>query len=107
MQKLDTRERGTRSGRRLSSSHVAIAEFFFFKEFEARFNFIVFEYLIYPHKVFVNIWDSYPFGRAVAAVALISGIVFWRMRLLGDRTHNFFTSCWLRYGCCAGHPHPG
>lgn len=73
MQKLDTRERGTRSGRRLSSSHVAIAEFFFFKEFEARFNFIVFEYLIYPHKVFVNIWDSYPFGRAVAAVALISG----------------------------------
>ncbi|MEO8163809.1 MAG: hypothetical protein ABI619_00300, partial [Betaproteobacteria bacterium] len=43
--------------------YLGAVEYFFFDEFDARFNFVAVEYLIYPHEVFVNIWESYPVGR--------------------------------------------
>jgi phosphoglycerol transferase MdoB-like AlkP superfamily enzyme len=55
-------------------AYLGIVEYFFFDEFNARFNFVAVEYLIYPHEVFVNIWNSYPVGRAVLAAAVF-GIV--------------------------------
>ena len=36
------------------------ADYFFFEEFRSRFNTVAVDYLIYPHEVFINIWDSYP-----------------------------------------------
>lgn len=50
-------------------AYLAVVEYFFFDEFNARFNFVAVEYLIYPHEVFVNIWQSYPVGKALAASA--------------------------------------
>lgn len=50
--------------------YLGPVEFFFFDEFNARFNFVAVSYLIYPHEVFVNIWESYPVGRVLAGVAL-------------------------------------
>jgi phosphoglycerol transferase MdoB-like AlkP superfamily enzyme len=48
-----------------------IAEFFFFEEFRSRFNTVSVDYIMYPHEVFINIWDSYP----VATVAGVCGFV--------------------------------
>jgi phosphoglycerol transferase MdoB-like AlkP superfamily enzyme len=60
--------------------YLAAVEFFFFDEFNARFNFVAVEYLIYPHEVFVNIWESYPVARAMAAAALIAAALTWWLR---------------------------
>jgi YD repeat-containing protein len=49
--------------------YLAAVEYYFFDEFDARFNFVAVDYLIYPHEVFVNIRDSYPVGRVLALVA--------------------------------------
>lgn len=40
--------------------YVGAAEFFFFEEFDSRFNLVAVDYLMYPHEVLVNIRDSYP-----------------------------------------------
>ncbi len=36
------------------------AEYYFFEEFHSRFNTVAVDYLLYPHEIFINIWDSYP-----------------------------------------------
>jgi phosphoglycerol transferase MdoB-like AlkP superfamily enzyme len=59
-------------------AYLGVVEYFFFDEFNARFNFVAVEYLIYPHEVFVNIWESYPVGRALLACAVPTAIA-WRM----------------------------
>jgi len=61
-------------------TYLAAVEYFFFDEFNARFNFVAVEYLIYPHEVFVNIWQSYPVGSALAASAAVAAAVIWRLR---------------------------
>lgn len=58
--------------------YLGPVEYFFFDEFDARFNFVAVSYLLYPHEVFVNIWESYPVGRVLAAIAVLSGMLFWR-----------------------------
>jgi phosphoglycerol transferase MdoB-like AlkP superfamily enzyme len=35
-------------------------EYFFFQEFDSRFNHIAVDYVLYPHEVAGNIWESYP-----------------------------------------------
>ncbi len=64
-------------------AYLGMVEYFFFDEFNARFNFVAVEYLIYPHEVFVNIWQSYPVGRALALAAAITlvGVVWARARI--------------------------
>ncbi len=60
--------------------YLGMVEYFFFDEFNSRFNFVAVEYLIYPHEVFVNIWQSYPVGKALTAVALITLIASLLLR---------------------------
>lgn len=50
-----------------------LAEFFFFDEFHSRFNTVAVDYLLYPHEVFINIWETYPVGWVIA-FALLFGI---------------------------------
>lgn len=59
-----------------------IAEYFFFEEFRSRFNTVAIDYLLYPHEVFVNIWESYPLP-AVIVVCLLGagGIVYGASRV--------------------------
>lgn len=60
--------------------YLIAAEFFFFDEFNARFNYVAVEYLIYPTEVFGNIRDSYPVVQ-VAILCLGTGAVCaWRLR---------------------------
>ncbi len=60
--------------------YMPFVEFFFFQEFDARFNLVAVDYLIYPHEVLVNIWESYPVGwvlLAVGAVAMLLHRLIW------------------------------
>ncbi len=67
--------------------YLGAVEFFFFDEFNSRFNFLAVEYLIYPHEVFVNIWQSYPVARVlfVALGLAVAAIWFMRKPLFGER----------------------
>ena len=49
---------------------TAVAEWLFWEEFGARFNFIAVDYLLYTHEVVGNIWESYPTGKLLIALAL-------------------------------------
>lgn len=47
---------------------VAAAECVFFDEFESRYNFVAVDYLVYPHEVVANIWQSYPTAWILAGL---------------------------------------
>lgn len=55
--------------------YLTAVQFFFFQEFDARFNLVAVDYLIYPHEVFVNIWQSYPVGRVLIFMAAVSSLI--------------------------------
>jgi phosphoglycerol transferase MdoB-like AlkP superfamily enzyme len=54
---------------------TAAAEWLFWDEFGARFNFIAVDYLLYTHEVIGNIWESYPTGKLLIALALSAAAV--------------------------------
>lgn len=74
---------------------VAVAEWTFWEEFQARFNFIAVDYLVYTTEVIGNIRESYPVGWILAALALMLALTLassrrwlrvrhvapWRLRL--------------------------
>jgi len=66
---------------------VFAAEGFFFEEFRSRYNTVAVDYIIYPHEVFVNIWESYPVVWIVAACGLSASLIIksvhsWSLRSL-------------------------
>lgn len=63
--------------------YLAPVEYFFFDEFNARFNFVAVSYLLYPHEVFVNIWQSYPVAQVLTGVGILTvGAMAWTYRPL-------------------------
>jgi phosphoglycerol transferase MdoB-like AlkP superfamily enzyme len=60
--------------------YLAVAEYFFFEEFDARFNLVAFDYLAYPTEVFVDIWEAYPVARVLLATALLAVSGTWILR---------------------------
>jgi phosphoglycerol transferase MdoB-like AlkP superfamily enzyme len=56
-----------------------IAEWLFWDEFSARFNFIAVDYLVYTTEVVGNINQSYPVGLLIAITALVSGLVVYML----------------------------
>lgn len=63
--------------------YLAPVEYFFFDEFNARFNFVAVSYLLYPHEVFINIWQSYPVGRVLAVIGVLTLVIMrWAYRPL-------------------------
>ena len=57
--------------------YLIAAEVIFFDEFSSRFNYVAVDYLIYPHEVFVNIWDTYPVLTILLLTGVASFIVVW------------------------------
>lgn len=53
------------------------AEIIFYDEFQARFNFIAVDYLIYTTEVIGNIFESYPMPLIIMAIIGISGVVYY------------------------------
>ena len=62
---------------------VAAAEYFFFEEFDSRFNLVSVDYLIYPTEVAGDLWTEYPIVKIVLAAAVLAlGICWWLRRPL-------------------------
>ncbi|WP_243649348.1 LTA synthase family protein [Luteibacter rhizovicinus] len=56
---------------------VGTSELIFWDEFQTRFNFIAVDYLVYTSEVIGNIRESYPIGRWIAELAVVSAIVVY------------------------------
>jgi len=69
------------------------AEWFFFEEFQTRFNFIAVDYLIYTDEVIKNILESYPMGKLIALILLITtGIYLLTYKqIVVQKSKNFTT----------------
>lgn len=52
--------------------YLLFAEYFFFEEFRSRFNTVAVDYLLYPHEVFISIWDSYPVVKVLLSCVTFS-----------------------------------
>lgn len=59
---------------------IILAEWLFFDEFRTRFNYIAFEYLVYPTEVCCNIWESYQTGKIITVVVLLGVVVYAVLR---------------------------
>jgi phosphoglycerol transferase MdoB-like AlkP superfamily enzyme len=53
------------------------AEVVFWNEFEARWNFIAVNYLVYTQEVLGNLVESFPMGKILLGLALLTAVVFW------------------------------
>lgn len=62
---------------------ITTAEWFFWDEFGARFNFIAVDYLIWTQEVWGNISESYPMALILPAIALLACLVVWGMNRAG------------------------
>ncbi len=60
--------------------YLGVAEIIFFDEFSSRFNYVAVDYLIYPHEVFINIWDTYPVLTILIVTGILSLIIIWYIR---------------------------
>ncbi|MBB5035135.1 LTA synthase family protein [Prosthecobacter vanneervenii] len=74
---------------------IGVAEWFFWDEFQVRFNFIAVDYLVFTQEVIDNIQQSYPMPLIYAALALAgSGVVWAAWRLGGIRWVCAGDSAW-------------
>ena len=59
---------------------LAFAETYFFEEFDARFNLVAFDYLMYPTEVVGDVWEEYPVIRVALASAIFATAMLWKIR---------------------------
>lgn len=59
---------------------LGAVEYFFFDEFSSRFNSVAVDYLIFPHEVFVNVWDTYPVWQILAVTFIVTGTLMFFLR---------------------------
>ena len=59
---------------------LILSEWTFWDEFGVRFNFIAVDYLIYTHEVVQNIIESYPLGKLLTAILIITIACFWLVK---------------------------
>lgn len=82
---------------------VAASEWIFWGEFGTRFNFIAVDYLVYTTEVLGDIWQSYPIGRwlmALAGIAVLIGLYARRALTVRDdgsrfRSRSLVAAIWL------------
>jgi phosphoglycerol transferase MdoB-like AlkP superfamily enzyme len=57
-----------------------VIEYFFFEEFDSRFNLVAVDYLVYPTEVIGDINDAYPV-KEVLAISIVSSVaIVWALR---------------------------
>ena len=54
--------------------YLIAAEYYFFEEFNARFNLVAVSYVLYATEVLTNIWDSYPVVPVLVGAGLASAL---------------------------------
>ena len=77
---------------------LAATEWFFFEELGGRFNFVAVDYLMYPHEVVTNVWESYPTGWILATLLVPTAIALAALRRAAAR-HSLEGRGW-RGGLC-------
>ena len=55
--------------------YLGFLEYFYFEEFSSRFDIVSVDYLLYPHEVLVNIWESYPVLPILMVTAASSALL--------------------------------
>jgi phosphoglycerol transferase MdoB-like AlkP superfamily enzyme len=65
------------------ASFVTAAEWVFWHELGARFNFVAVDYLVYTNEVVGNIWQSYPMPAILVGLALMATGAFLLLRRTG------------------------
>jgi phosphoglycerol transferase MdoB-like AlkP superfamily enzyme len=83
--------------------YLGAAEVYFFEEFDARFNLVAFDYLLYPAEVFIDIWQAYPVVKVLllaVALSLALGLALRRWLLAGADASTTFRT---RLGPFAAH----
>lgn len=64
----------------LGGLFLTACEFFFFEEFNSRFNLVSVNYLMYPTEVAGDIWSEYPVVKILLICLLAAGLVAWKLR---------------------------
>jgi phosphoglycerol transferase MdoB-like AlkP superfamily enzyme len=82
---------------------LSVAEFFFWEEFEARFNLIAVDYLAYPTEVVGNIRESYPIVPLVGAMMVLAGLLWFPLWRGIRRFLHVIPTFAQRLGCAAVH----
>lgn len=59
---------------------IAVSEIIFWDEFSVRFNFIALDYLVFTTEVIGNIKESYPVGKIVSALVVLTLLLVWALR---------------------------
>lgn len=54
---------------------ISFSELLFWNEFHSRFNFIAVDYLIYTNEVLTNLKESFPMGKIIALILLLSTFI--------------------------------
>ncbi|MGH8263226.1 MAG: LTA synthase family protein [Steroidobacterales bacterium] len=57
--------------------YVATTEYFFFDEFDSRFNLVAVDYLMYPTEIFTDIWEAYPVLRVGFTSLALAAAIAW------------------------------
>ncbi|MBL7872592.1 MAG: sulfatase-like hydrolase/transferase [Cyclobacteriaceae bacterium] len=74
----------------------AVSEYFFWDEFNTRFNFIAVDYLVYTTEVIGNIQQSYPIGWIVLAISIISLLFVYSLKNKIKESNIDQTPFWQR-----------
>lgn len=75
-----------------------VAEAFFWNEFEASFNFIAVDYLVYTKEVIGNIYESYPIIPILGGILAASVLAVWGMKRFLLPRNGAVPAGWKR-GC--------
>ena len=62
---------------------ITTAEWFFWDEFGARFNFIAVDYLIWTQEVWGNISESYPMAIIIPAIVIVAALIVFGLKKAG------------------------
>ncbi len=82
---------------------LSVAEFFFWEEFEARFNLIAVDYLAYPTEVVGNIHESYPVVPLVIGMMTLAALFWVPLWRSTRRFLDAIPTFRQRLGCTAVH----
>jgi phosphoglycerol transferase MdoB-like AlkP superfamily enzyme len=59
---------------------ISAAEYFFFEEFDSRFNLVAVDYLLYPTEVIGDIRAEYPLGVVIGVSLVVAAVICWLLR---------------------------
>ena len=79
---------------------ITVSEWFFWDEFQVRFNFIAVDYLMFTQEVIDNINQSYPMPAIISGLTIIGLLIGWAVQKYG--VVKWITTGSLTWGKAAG-----